>query len=195
MRLQFGAPNPMSGDRLAGFGSRPSRLVPWFFEKIGTRVSEPEIKLVVFFLLGVGGLAAIAKSEALLPAYLIGMVLAPTFVKYHVGAQDACDCLRRDDPVLLPESRLARQVRTVLTAAGMIGVYLGMKMLTKFVGILPLTKVFRFDPHEGMYTTLLMCTGADLRQYLGPVRTGQPHHRSESVHDPRDRRDPQRRRA
>src|SRR5215475_14819023 len=34
------------------------RLVPWFFEKIGTRVSEPEIKLVFFFLLGVGGLAA-----------------------------------------------------------------------------------------------------------------------------------------
>jgi len=51
------------------------------------------------------------------------------------------------------------EVRTVLTAAGMIGAYLGMKMLTKFVGILPLTKVFRFDPREGMYTTLLMCTG------------------------------------
>ena len=42
---------------------------------------------------------------------------------------------------------------------GMIGAYLGMKMLTKFIGILPLTKVFRFDPREGMYTTLLMCTG------------------------------------
>jgi len=34
-----------------------------------------------------------------------------------------------------------------------------MKMLTKFVGILPLTKAFRYDPREGMYTTLLMCTG------------------------------------
>src|SRR6266699_6223139 len=50
------------------------RLVPWFFEKIGTRVSEPEIKLIFLFLLGVGGLAAVAKSEAVLPAYLIGMV-------------------------------------------------------------------------------------------------------------------------
>ena len=32
-------------------------------------------------------------------------------------------------------------------------------MLTKFVGILPLTKAFQFDAREGMYTTLLMCTG------------------------------------
>ena len=32
-------------------------------------------------------------------------------------------------------------------------------MATKFVGILPLTRVFRFEPREGMYTTLLMSTG------------------------------------
>ena len=31
-------------------------------------------------------------------------------------------------------------------------------MATKFVGILPLT-AFRFEPKEGMYTTLLMSTG------------------------------------
>jgi Kef-type K+ transport system membrane component KefB len=32
-------------------------------------------------------------------------------------------------------------------------------MVTKFFGILPLTRIFRFDPKEGMYTTLLMSTG------------------------------------
>lgn len=32
-------------------------------------------------------------------------------------------------------------------------------MLTKFVGILPLTRLFSFEPREGMYTTLLMSTG------------------------------------
>src|SRR5207302_11400099 len=36
---------------------------------------------------------------------------------------------------------------------------LGMKLLTKSAGISPLTTWFRFDPREGMYTTLLMCTG------------------------------------
>ena len=33
------------------------------------------------------------------------------------------------------------------------------KMATKFIGILPLTKKFRFGKREGMYTTLMMCTG------------------------------------
>jgi Kef-type K+ transport system membrane component KefB len=35
------------------------RLVPWFFETIGTRVSEPDIKVIFFVLLGVGGIASI----------------------------------------------------------------------------------------------------------------------------------------
>ena len=34
-----------------------------------------------------------------------------------------------------------------------------MKMITKFVGILPLTRYFKFDRREGMYTTLMMSTG------------------------------------
>jgi Kef-type K+ transport system membrane component KefB len=34
-----------------------------------------------------------------------------------------------------------------------------MKMVTKFIGILPLTRYYRFDNREGMYTTLLMSTG------------------------------------
>ena len=32
-------------------------------------------------------------------------------------------------------------------------------MVTKFCGILPLTRYFRFEKREGMYTTLLMSTG------------------------------------
>ena len=32
-------------------------------------------------------------------------------------------------------------------------------MATKFVGILPLTRAFRFNPRDGMYITLLMSTG------------------------------------
>jgi Kef-type K+ transport system membrane component KefB len=34
-----------------------------------------------------------------------------------------------------------------------------LKMATKFVGILPLTRIFNFGRREGMYTTLLMSTG------------------------------------
>lgn len=44
-------------------------------------------------------------------------------------------------------------------AAGLILLFLAIKMATKFVGILPLTRAFAFHPREGMYTTLLMSTG------------------------------------
>jgi Kef-type K+ transport system membrane component KefB len=47
----------------------------------------------------------------------------------------------------------------VVASAGLIAVFLGIKMATKFIGILPVTRVFHFVPREGMYTTLLMSTG------------------------------------
>ena len=57
------------------------RFVPWFFPKVEERVSQPEIKFLVFALFLLGGLGAIAKSEPVLPAYLVGMALAPYFLK------------------------------------------------------------------------------------------------------------------
>jgi Kef-type K+ transport systems, membrane components len=56
------------------------RFAPWFFTKVGHRVSEPETKFISLILLALGGLASIAGSEAVLPAYLVGMALAPAFL-------------------------------------------------------------------------------------------------------------------
>jgi Kef-type K+ transport system membrane component KefB len=51
------------------------------------------------------------------------------------------------------------QAQAVLAAGGLILAFLAIKMVTKFVGILPLTRLFSFVPREGMYITLLMSTG------------------------------------
>jgi Kef-type K+ transport system membrane component KefB len=42
---------------------------------------------------------------------------------------------------------------------GLIVVLLGLKLLTKFIGVWPLTRAFRLAPREGHFTTLLMSTG------------------------------------
>jgi Kef-type K+ transport system membrane component KefB len=47
----------------------------------------------------------------------------------------------------------------VLSSAGLILVFLTLKMATKFLGVLPLTRFYQFEGREGMYTTLLMSTG------------------------------------
>jgi predicted Kef-type K+ transport protein len=52
------------------------RVTPYLFKLFGGRPSEFEAKLLLFCLLGMGALATWADSEAVLPAYLIGMTLA-----------------------------------------------------------------------------------------------------------------------
>src|SRR5215468_3264343 len=42
------------------------RITPWFFARLGSRVSEPQIKFVLVILFLLGGLANTAKSEAVL---------------------------------------------------------------------------------------------------------------------------------
>src|SRR6476659_7241262 len=58
-------------------------LTPRFFRLYGNRPSELETKFLLLCLLGMGALAGWADSEAVLPAYVIGMVLAGTVGKDH----------------------------------------------------------------------------------------------------------------
>ncbi len=136
------------------------RFAPWFFGKVGHRVSEPETKFVALVLLGLGGMATLVGSEAVLPAYLVGMALAPAFLTDpelpHRMRIIAFTILT---PFYFLKAGSLVEFQAVLAAAGLIVVFLGIKMATKFVGILPLTRAFRFAPRDGMYITLLMSTG------------------------------------
>lgn len=51
---------------------------------VGGRVSEPEIKFLLLVLFALGGLATAAGSEAVLPAYLIGLVVAGVFMRDRI---------------------------------------------------------------------------------------------------------------
>ena len=136
------------------------RYAPRLFAALGERVSEPQTKFVALVLLFLGGLAAVAGSEAVLPAYLVGMVLAPTFLKDrelpHRMRIVAFSILT---PFYFLKAGSLVEARAVGAAGGLILFFLAIKMVTKFVGILPLTRFFRFKPRDGMYTTLLMSTG------------------------------------
>jgi Kef-type K+ transport system membrane component KefB len=153
--------------RLAFFGAATAivlwllpRFAPWFFAQVGHRVSEPETKFVAVILLALGGLASAAGSEAVLPAYLVGMALAPAFLADpelpHRMRIIAFTILT---PFYFLKAGSLVEFSEIAGAIGLIVVFLGIKMATKFLGILPLTRAFRFDPREGLYTTLLMSTG------------------------------------
>jgi len=135
-------------------------IVPWLFARIGGRTSEPEIKFIFLVLFVLGGLANLGKSEAVLPAYLIGMVLAPFFIKQReLQLRMRAICFAFLTPFYFLKAGSLLEARALIEGAGLIGLFLAVKMATKFVGILPLTRYFRFEPREGMYTTMMMSTG------------------------------------
>ena len=136
------------------------RLVPLLFKKIGKRASEPEIKFIFLVLFVLGGLANLGQSEAVLPAYLIGMVLAPFFMTHkELQRRMRAICFAFLTPFYFIKAGSLIDAKALLAGAGLIAAFLAMKMVTKFVGILPLTRYFKFDRREGMYTTLMMSTG------------------------------------
>ena len=135
-------------------------VVPWLFKRVSGRASEPEIKFLFLVLFALGGLANLGKSEAVLPAYLIGMALAPFFMKNReLQLRLRAICFAFLTPFYFLKAGSLIEWQALLTGAGLIAAFLAMKMATKFIGILPLTRYFKFDPREGMYTTMMMSTG------------------------------------
>lgn len=135
-------------------------LTPRFFNRYGGRPSELEAKYLLLCLFGMGALATWADSEAVLPAYLMGMVLAGTVGKDHVLVRR----LRTLTFGLLTPFYFIRagafvSVPALFAAPGAFLVMLMVKVAAKVAGVFPVTKIFGAPFKEGMYTTLLMSTG------------------------------------
>jgi Kef-type K+ transport system membrane component KefB len=135
-------------------------ITPRFFRLYGNRPSELEAKFLLLCLLGMGALATWADSEAVLPAYLIGMVLAGTVGKDHAlirrlrtltfGLLTPFYFIRAGSFVSIPD---------LVAAPAAFVLFLLVKVGTKIVGVYPVTKSFGAPNKEAMYTTLLMSTG------------------------------------
>ena len=112
-----------------------------FFQKYGSRPSELEAKYLLFFLFGLGSLAVWSDSEAVLPAYIIGMVLAGTVGRDHVLIRR----LRTLTFGLLTPFYFIRagsyvSVPAIVAAPFALLVLFGAKMITKIIGVYPATK-------------------------------------------------------
>ena len=136
------------------------KVGPWVFAQVGRRVSEPDIKFVLLILFALGGFATSVGSEAVLPAYLIGMAMAPVFQRDpelpHRMRGIAFAVLT---PFYFLKAGSLIEGKVLVTGAAVIALFLALKMVTKFVGVWPLTRLYRFENREGIYTTLLMSTG------------------------------------
>ena len=136
------------------------RLTRFVIRTVGHRISEPEVKFVFLILFLLGGLAKVAQSEAVLPAYLVGLVIAGVFVNDRI-LMDRMRSIAFSilTPFYFIKAGLYVSLPAVATGALLIAAFLAVKMISKVAGVMPLTVLFRFDKKDGIYTTLLMSTG------------------------------------
>jgi Kef-type K+ transport system membrane component KefB len=139
------------------------RFTRWFFGQFGGHhVSQPELKLIFLLLFFLGGLAAQANSEAVLTAYLLGLVVASVLVSHR----DIVNTMRATVFTLLTPfyflkagSYVELKVLITWTGFSMTAVLLLVKMATKLIGTYPVCRAFKMDHRVSTYTTLLMSTG------------------------------------
>jgi Kef-type K+ transport system membrane component KefB len=123
-------------------------------------VSEPEVKYVFLLLFGLGALATAAKSEAVLPAYLLGLGAAGFF---HADPKMVGRVRGVAFTFLTPFFFLRAGTLIALPAvvAGSLTilVFFAVKVGAKVIGVFPATRPFRLRIREAWYTTMMMSTG------------------------------------
>ncbi|HKO31047.1 MAG TPA: cation:proton antiporter, partial [Nitrospiraceae bacterium] len=135
-------------------------ITAWLTRHYAHRTAAIRTKWVMLTLFGLGALALWSGSEAVLPAYLAGMVLAGTAARdtqwirrlrtLTVGFLTPFYFLRAGTLVSLP----------ALFAAPLVFLALLMgKVASKIFGLYPFISLFRRDRSERWYYTLLMSTG------------------------------------
>jgi len=134
------------------------RISPWFFGRYGDRVIEPEIKLVFASLLLLMWLGDRAHSHAVLPAFVLGLVLANHYAEHREEqVRLRVVAFAFLTPLFFLKGGLSVSLGAVWANVGILGLLFAAKMVPKLAGIYPLAR--RFTAPHGVFTTLLMSTG------------------------------------
>jgi Kef-type K+ transport system membrane component KefB len=136
------------------------RATRFVIERVGHRVSEPEIKFILMVLFGLGALAVEAGSEAVLPAYVAGLVIAGVFLHDRILIDRMRTiCFALLTPFFFLRAGTLISAPALASGAGVIAVLLAVKLVTKAIGVWPTARVFGIASRERTYLTLLMSTG------------------------------------
>ena len=136
------------------------RLTGALTRRYAYRTAAVRTKWVLLVLFGLGALALWSGSEAVLPAYIAGMVLATAAADDHqwirrlrtltIGFLTPFYFLRAGSLVSIPAVAAAPLVFLLL---------FGAKSVSKIFGLFPVVARFREERNERWYYTLMMSTG------------------------------------
>jgi Kef-type K+ transport system membrane component KefB len=136
------------------------KVTPLYLKIVNAHASEPEVKYIYLILLVLACLAVRGGSEGVLPAYLVGMVLADTFL----ANRELIRRMRATTFALLTSFYFFKagslvDLGAVVGGLGLVLVFFLAKSLSKFLGLYPAGVLFRFTTKINLYTTLMMSTG------------------------------------
>ncbi len=134
------------------------RLSPWFFQRYGDRVIEPEIKLVFVILLALMVLGNEANGQAVLPAFVLGLAMSRHYQR-HQEEQRRLRVVAFAflTPFFFLRGGLNVSLTAVFANLGVLGVLAVAKMVPKLTLLYPLAR--RHASPNATFTTLLMSTG------------------------------------
>jgi len=129
--------------------------------KVKNKVIEPEIKYLFLFLLVFMYFANVGGGQAVLPAFVLGLLMAKHFAETS-ESKEVRNRLRTVayaiiTPLFFVVGGLNVSAPLILSAIGLFAILLAIKLSTKFVGVYFLAE--KYLPHGSVYTTLLMSTG------------------------------------
>jgi Kef-type K+ transport system membrane component KefB len=134
------------------------KIAPWFFRRYGDRVIEPEIKLVFCVLFALIVLADEAHSQAVLPAFVLGLVMSRHY-QQHQEEQRRLPVVAFAflTPFFFLRGGMNVSLGAVFANLGILAALTAAKMVPKLTLIYPLAR--RHARPHAAFTTLLMSTG------------------------------------
>ncbi len=134
------------------------KLSPWFFRRYGDRVIEPEIKLVFATLLALMVLGKAANSQAVLPAFVLGLVMSRHYQRHREEQRRLrIVAFAFLTPFFFVRGGMNVSLAAVFANLGVLGLLVAAKMVPKLSLIYPLAR--RHAPANATFLTLLMSTG------------------------------------
>jgi Kef-type K+ transport system membrane component KefB len=127
-------------------------------EKLKNKVIEPEIKYVLLLLVIFMYFAAIGNGEAVLPAFILGLLMSKQLAKVkNLMVRLRTVAYAVITPVFFIVGGLKISFPLILASLGLFVILFAIKIITKFIGVYFLAN--KYIPNGSMYFTLLMSTG------------------------------------
>jgi Kef-type K+ transport system membrane component KefB len=135
-------------------------ITDYLIKRFAYKTAAIRTKWILFVLMAMGVLALWSGSEPVLPAYVIGMLMARTMEKDgHFVRRLRTLTVGFLTPLYFLRAGALVSIPALIAAPVIFLVLFGGKVITKIFGLYPAIHHFRDDKREKWYYTLLMSTG------------------------------------